>query len=311
MNNEIVGFRGGLADILPLVRLAAESDANVLIHGETGTGKELLAHSIHRRSARRRAPFVVANCAAIPRELMESELFGHVRGAYTGAFRGHEGYFEAARGGTLLLDEIGDLHPDLQAKMLHVVESGHYHKVGSTRDEHHDARLIAATNRSLQRLVQQNRFRSDLFYRINVLTLFVPPLRDRPGDLPELAACFLSAACERIGRLPPSFSPEAIGRLREHSWPGNVRELRNCMERLALFGKGLILRAADVERALEPTRTVVPAGEVRPLAALERDAIESALRHFGGNRTRAAVALGISRRTLQIKLKRYAGTAVS
>jgi two-component system NtrC family response regulator len=309
MQTELVGFRGGLAGVLPLVHLAAQSGANVLIHGETGTGKELIAQSIHRQSTRGSGPFVVANCAAIPHELLESELFGHVRGAYTGAIREHEGYFAAARHGTLLLDEIGDLHPDLQAKMLHVVEGGHYHKVGSTRDERHDARLISATNRSLPELIQRGRFRPDLFYRINVLTVVVPPLRERREDILELARRFLGEACRRSHRIPPEFDEAVRCRLRDHPWPGNVRELRNCMERVALLSRGTVLRARDIDRALDSVDAGAGAATnpVRPLAEVERDAIEGALRHFRGNRTRAAAALGISRRTLQSRLKLYSG----
>jgi len=305
MYPRIVGARGGLAGIMPLVQLAAESSVNVLVHGETGTGKELIAHAIHRRSSRNLGPFIVANCAAIPHELMESEMFGHVRGAYTGAFREHKGYFEAARGGTLLLDEIGDLHLDLQAKILHVVESGDYQMVGSTRTEHHRARLISATNRPMGSLIREGRFRADLFYRLDVLTINIPPVRDRGEDVLDLANDFLEYACQRQGRDLLQLSSGAVVALRGHPWPGNVREVRNCMERLAMLATGPVVRDADINRILEsPHRD--PVGQpVQTMAEVERETIENALRHFGGNRTRAAAALGISRRTLQIRLKRY------
>jgi len=301
---EIIGSKGGLVSVMPLVELAAESSANVLIHGETGTGKELIAHAIHRRSNCCRGPFVVANCAAIPRELLESEMFGHVRGAYTGAIRDHKGYFEAARGGTLLLDEIGDLHADLQAKMLHVVESGQFRKVGSTRPEHNRARLISATNRPLQALVRDHDFRADLYYRINVLSIAVPPLRERGSDIVEMAEVFLARAAGATN--PREFDAGAKLVLRRYLWPGNVRELRNCIERVLLANRHPVISGTDVERVLDTSLPVVAEfGPVRRLAEVERDAIESALRYHGGNRTRAAADLGISRRTLQLKLKRH------
>jgi transcriptional regulator with PAS, ATPase and Fis domain len=306
MYPELVGTGQGLAVIMPAIRLAAGTDANVLIQGETGTGKELVAHACHEWSRRRHGPFIVANCAAIPHELMESELFGHVRGAYTGAFREHRGYFEAARGGTLLLDEIGDLHPDLQAKMLHVVESATYRKVGSTRAEHHDARLISATNRPLSNLIDGGGFRADLYYRVNVLTISIPSLRERGADVLELARTFLAQASRRDGREVPELTSKAERRLLDHSWPGNVRELKNCMERVSLQGEGPVVDVGRIERVLEIRRSKVRQRGVRPLSEVERDAIEQALWEYGGNRTRAARALGISRRTLQIKLKRYA-----
>jgi transcriptional regulator with PAS, ATPase and Fis domain len=306
MYPEIVGISGGLAGITPLIQLAAETSVNVLVHGETGTGKELIAHAIHCRSSRNLGPFIVANCAAIPHELMESEMFGHVRGAYTGAFREHKGYFDAARGGTLLLDEIGDLHLDLQAKILHVVESGDYRMVGSTRAEHNKARLISATNRPLGDLIRERRFRADLYYRLDVFTIAVPPLRDRGEDVLDLANCFLEQVCRRQGRELPRLSCGALAALRRHTWPGNVRELRNCMERVAMLATDPVVRSENILRTLENSRREPVDRPVLPLAEVERDMIENALRHFGGNRTRAAVALGISRRTLQIKLKRYA-----
>lgn len=306
MYPEIVGSRGGLAGIMSLVQLAAETSVNVLVHGETGTGKELIAHAIHRRSSRNLGPFIVANCAAIPHELMESEMFGHVRGAYTGAFREHKGYFDAARGGTLLLDEIGDLHLDLQAKILHVVESGDYRMVGSTRAEHNRARLISATNRPLGSLIREGKFRADLFYRLDVFTIDIPPLRDRGDDVLDLANYFLEQVCQRQRRDLPRLSCGAVAALRKYTWPGNVRELRNCMERAAMLTTDPVVRRENILRTLESPHRGPVEQPVRRLAEVERDMIESALRQFGGNRTRAAAALGISRRTLQIKLKRYA-----
>lgn len=305
MNTEIVGARGGLADVMPLVQLAARTDVNVLVHGETGTGKELISHAIHRASSRGRLPFVVANCAAIPRELMESEMFGHVRGAYTGAVRDHAGYFEAAGSGTLLLDEIGDLHPELQAKILHVVENGTFRRVGSTETRHNRARLISATNRELPELIRERRFRADLYYRLDVLTIRVPPLRERRQDIEPLARHFLDGSNGRDGRRPTSLTPEAVAALQAHDWPGNVRELKNCVDRIVLFDHRRPILEADVRAVMQDAGgSAPPSGAVRPLAEIEREQIAHALRVFAGNRTRAAAALGISRRTLQLKLKR-------
>jgi DNA-binding NtrC family response regulator len=290
---------------MPLVRHAARTRVNVLIHGETGTGKEVVARTIHRHSAAWRGPFVVANCAAIPHDLMESEMFGHVRGAYTGAVRDHGGYFASARGGTLLLDEIGDLHLDLQAKILHVVESGSYRKVGSTRAEHNSARLLAATHRSLGALIDEGRFRADLFYRLDVLNIDLPPLRERGADIEKFIRCFLAESCARNDRTRPTLEPDALVALQSHDWPGNVRELKTCMERLALLTEGPVITGEHVYEVLASRHRQGNPEGVRPLAEVERDAIERALRHFGQNRTRAARALGISRRTLQARLRDY------
>jgi transcriptional regulator with PAS, ATPase and Fis domain len=305
MDTEILGARTGLARIMPLVGLAARTRVNVLIHGETGTGKEVVARAIHRRSPAWRGPFVVANCAAIPHDLMESEMFGHVRGAYTGAVREHGGYFASARGGTLLLDEIGDLHLDLQAKMLHVVESGSYRKVGSTRAEQNSARLLAATHRSLGQLIEEGRFRADLFYRLDVLRIDLPPLRERGADIEKFARHFLVESCARNGRDVPELNRDALTALQSHDWPGNIRELKTCMERLTLLTQGGTIRGDDVRATLESSHREPGQNAVKPLADVEREAIERALRHFGQNRTRAARALGISRRTLQARLREY------
>lgn len=305
MDAEILGARTGLAGVMPLVGLAARTQVNVLLHGETGTGKEVIARAIHRNSTACRGPFVVANCAAIPHDLMESEMFGHVRGAYTGAVREHGGYFASARGGTLLLDEIGDLHLDLQAKMLHVVESGDYRKVGSTRAEHNSARLIAATHRSLGSLIDEGRFRADLFYRLDVLNIDLPPLRERGLDIEKFARHFLAESCARNERDVPDLESGALTALRCHDWPGNIRELKTCMERLALLTRGPTISGDDVRGTLQSSHREPGDDAVKPLAEVERDAIEKALRHFGQNRTRAARALGISRRTLQARLRQY------
>ena len=300
----IVGAELGLAPVMARLRRAAKSDVNVLVRGETGTGKELVALALHWSSRRRDGPFVVANCAAIPTELMESELFGHVRGSYTGAVSDHSGFFEAAADGTLLLDEIGDLHINLQAKILRVVEDGSFHRVGSAQPVRNRARLIAATNQPLELLMQHGRFRDDLFFRLDVLTIDIPPLRERRQDVPDLVRHFLVRAQERLALPIPALSPDAMSMLMDYGWPGNVRELRNVVERLMLNSTQVIQRV-HVEHLLTSRTTGVPANAVRPLALVERDAIVHALRHFDGNRTRAAEALGIGRRTLQYKIREY------
>jgi two-component system response regulator AtoC len=302
-HSEIVGQQTGLAEVMALVRKVATVDAPVLLRGETGTGKEVIARAIHRQSPRCRRPFVVANCAAIPRELMESEMFGHVRGAFTGAVADHAGFFETAGRGTLLLDEIGDLNLDLQAKILRVLEDGSFRKVGSSTMLRNRARIIASTHQPLEELMAESRFREDLFYRLNVLLITLPPLRERREDIPALARRFLRQA--RGGRPEPALREDALALLKDHPWWGNLRELRNCMEQAALVVTGPEIAANDLLPLLH-RRTARPEADlVRPLDQIEYDAIIAALDRFGGNRTRAAEALGIGRRTLQNKLKLY------
>jgi len=303
--SEIVGERTGLQGVMELVRRVAPADATVLLRGETGTGKEVIARAIHRLSPRAGRPFVVANCAAIPRELMESEMFGHARGAFTGAVADHRGYFETAGSGTLLLDEIGDLNLDLQAKILRVLEDGSYRRVGSAAALRNRARIIASTHQPLEQLMAEKKFREDLFYRLNVFPIHLPPLRERRQDIPELARHLLRQACRGRAGGALELGPDAVAVLQEHQWWGNVRELRNCMERLALTVPGREISPADLVPLLHrrPPREPDPAGA--PLKDLEEQAVRAALARFGGNRTRAAEALGIGRRTLQYKLKQY------
>ena len=303
MDPEIIGADRGLARVMRQVRDAARTDVNVLVRGETGSGKELIARAIHRQSVRRTGPFVVANCAAVPSELMESEFFGHVRGAFTGAIADHAGFFESAAGGTLLLDEIGDLHLGLQAKILRVVENQSFHRVGSPRAQRNRARLLAATNQPLEERVSERHFRADLYYRLEVLTIEVPPLREHLEDLPALLGFFLGRAALRLAVRPPTLADATITRLLSHDWPGNVRELRNLAERLVVFDAPVIL-PRHLDRLL-PSSPHQGVQTVMTLETAERVAIARALRYFGGNRTRAAVALGIGRRTLQTKIRRY------
>ncbi len=302
-HSRIVGAEGGLRQVMAQVARVADSDVPVLIRGETGTGKEVVARAIHRLSRRCDRPFVVANCAAIPRELMESEVFGHVRGAFTGAVGDHAGFFETAAGGTLLLDEIGDLDLDLQAKILRVLEDGSFRKVGSSVAQRSRARVLASTHQPLEQLMEQQSFREDLFYRLDVFPIELPPLRERRQDIPGLARHFLERAA--TGRVAPRLREDAVRLLQEHPWWGNLRELRNVMERLVLSAAGAELGADQVEPLLHRRQGHANRDLVRPLRDLERDAILAALERFGGNRTRAAEALGMGRRTLQMKLRAY------
>jgi DNA-binding NtrC family response regulator len=303
--HDIVGEQGGLKASLDLARQVADSDATVLLRGETGTGKEVVARAIHRLSSRRDRPFVVANCAAIPRELMESEMFGHRRGAFTGAVADQAGFFEAAGGGTLLLDEIGDLDLDLQAKILHVLEDGSYRKVGSTSLQRNRARVIASTHQPLEKMMEEGRFREDLFYRLNVFPIELPALRERLEDIPDLARHFLKRTWTRHPDQLPRLTPEAVEALRSHPWQGNLRELRNCMERVALTVGDDRITAESLAPLLHRRVDTRTTGAAASLKDLERKAIVEALARHDGNRTRAAEALGIGRRTLQNKLKLY------
>ena len=302
---EIIGERTSLRNVMDLVGRVAGSDTTVLLRGETGTGKEVIARAIHRLSPRRLRPFVVANCAAIPRELMESEMFGHTKGAFTNAVADHAGFFETAGIGTLLLDEIGDLNMDLQAKILRVLEDGSYRKVGSTTTIYNRARIVASTHQPLEKLMEVGRFREDLFYRLNVMPIHLPSLHERAEDIPELAMHFLRIYAGGNRAREPVLTEETFAILKEHPWRGNLRELKNCMERLAITAPGRTIGADDIRLLLHHR----PAGEidlsVRPLRDLERQAIIAALENLQGNRTKAAEALGIGRRTLQNKLKRY------
>jgi DNA-binding NtrC family response regulator len=301
---EIIGERTSLRGVMDLVRDVAGSDKTVLLRGETGTGKEVIARAIHRLSPRRRRPFVVANCAAIPKDLMESEMFGHVKGSFTSAIADHAGFFETAGRGTLLLDEIGDLDYGLQAKILRALENGTFKKVGARNEQSSSARVIASTHQDLERLIREERFREDLYYRLNVFPIDLPPLRERREDIPEFARYFLRAGSTDRGGTT-ELENGAIEALVDHSWPGNVRELKNLMERLAITRAGRTIKAEDVCALLDRSARSQGATEVLPLRDMERHAILSALERFDGNRTKAAKALGIGRRTLQNKLKLY------
>jgi DNA-binding NtrC family response regulator len=276
----------------------------VLITGESGTGKEVVADMLHEWSARAAGPLVKVNCAAIPETLLESELFGHERGAFTGATAQRIGRFEEADGGTIFLDEIAEMSPSLQAKLLRVIQDGKFQRIGSNREIHTDARLLAATNRNLEDEVKAGRFREDLFYRLNVVELNLPPLRDRREDILPLANLFVG----QLARTRTRLAEATAVCLQNYPWPGNVRELRNAIERAVLLSRSELLLPEHLPtKVRESVKTAVPASalDAQPLDDLERQAILAALAQHKFNRTETAKALGISRRALIYKLQRF------
>jgi DNA-binding NtrC family response regulator len=294
------------------VEAAAASDVAVLITGETGTGKDLCARTIHERSRRARGPFVVVNCAAIPETLFESELFGHEKGAFTGADRRRTGRFEAASGGTLFLDEVGELSPPSQAKLLRAIETSTFEPVGSTRTVRVDVRIVAATNRDLAAEIARGAFRKDLFYRLNVIDVHAPPLRERRADVPVLVSAFLAQIAARQGRPVPTLEPSAVAALAAHDYPGNVRELQHALERGVALARGGPIRLdhlpPEIGAGAAPDPTASAAGAaLRPLGeaveTFEQQYIRRALEKTGGHRGRAAALLGISRKSLWERLR--------
>lgn len=298
--------------LLDLAARVAGSDATVLITGESGTGKERVAHFIHEHSSRASGPFLAVNCGALPESLLESELFGHVRGAFTGAVSDKKGLFAAAAGGTLFLDEIGETSAAVQVKLLRALQEHTVRPVGATRDVLVDTRIIAATNRELEAMVRDRAFRKDLYYRLHVVSLEVPPLRVRREDILPLAREFVGRACAEYCRLPCSFGAGVADLLVGYSWPGNVRELASAIERAVLLAEGKpTIEGRDLPpevRDQTPPGTVAP-GELLTLSELERRHILSTLGRLGGNKRAAARALGIGLNTLRRKLKRYGAVA--
>jgi DNA-binding NtrC family response regulator len=306
----LIGESAPMAALRTLIERAAPSDLPVLILGENGTGKELVARAIHELSPRRGEPFVKMNCAAVPSELVESELFGHEKGAFSGAASQRQGRFEQADGGTLFLDEIGDMPADMQAKLLRVLQDGTLTRVGGTGEIKVDVRLISATNRDLEALLEGGRFREDLYYRLNTLAVRTPALRDRPADVAALAAHFVTAACRRNHWKARAVAPDAAELLRQQPWKGNVRELKNVVERALILSDADPLTATDVRAALPATGTrgaaaAPPAdGALRDLVdAYERDVVRERLRRFGGHVTNTARSLGLERSHLYKKCK--------
>ena len=304
----IIGTSPAMQEVFETIRQAAPTRATVLIQGASGTGKELVARALHQCSPRRDGPFVPVHCAALAPTLLESELFGHEKGAFTGAVERRRGRFELADGGTLFLDEIGEIDPALQVKILRVLEERKFERVGGTETIHVDVRLVAATNRDLRARVAEGAFREDLFYRLHVVNLTLPPLRERTGDVVLLAQHYLKTLAAENGKKPPAISPEAMDVLQAYAWPGNVRELRNVIERLVVLGTGDRLTVADLPAAVRDGAAgglAIPSRAGRVLRDAERQLIADALRRHRNNRTKAAQDLGISRRTLHRKINEF------
>lgn len=300
-------FSSAMRGLVDLARRVARADSNILITGESGVGKECLARFIHRASARASGPFIPVNCGALSETLAESELFGHVRGAFTGAFQDRAGLFEAANGGTLLLDEVGDVPLPMQVKLLRVIQEREVRRLGENRQRHVDVRLIAATNRNLQDDVDQRRFRVDLYFRLNVVELHVPPLRERPDDLRGLAGMLQTRIATRMHRAIGGYTDAALNCLLQYAWPGNIRELENAIERACALATGLLIDVDDLPNTLRTCPSVVGASPgVRPLYDVEREYILSVLQRNGGNKLHTAEQLRINTTTLFRKLKRYA-----
>src|SRR5712692_6129816 len=302
-----------MQEIEELINAMAPSDANVLIVGESGVGKEVIANVIHARSQRAGKAMVKLNCAAFPQTMIEGELFGYVKGAFTGAMNNFPGMIGAAAGGTLFLDEISDMPPDLQTRFLRVLQEREYRPLGSTRTQKADFRLIAATNRPIAQALSENRLRSDLYYRLNTFQIEVPPLRERKEDIPPLVAFFVKQFATQLGKPEPAVAPDAFQKLLDYSWPGNVRELQNAMEyavvlaRQGMIGVKELPAEVQLPTALQRTERVVPAAQgVQSLDDVERATILQALAQCHGNKKKAAQLLGIQRPTLYNKMKRYA-----
>ncbi len=309
---EMVGKGPAMQRIYELIRKAAPSEGRVLITGENGTGKELIARAIHLHSRRKEMPFVKLNCAAVPHELIESELFGHERGAFTGAVTARKGKFEAAHGGTLFLDEVGDMPAPMQAKLLRVLQEGELERVGGSETLKVDVRVIAATNKELAKEIEAGRFREDLYYRLNVVPIHAPPLRERRGDIPDLVRAFLSEACARNGKRAMTVSRDGLALLEGYECKGNVRELKNLVERLAILSDGPEISADDVAQALPAARGggAAPAVRFKPgkgfhemVEDAEREIIIAALARCKDNVTEAAKLLGLERGHFYKKMK--------
>lgn len=312
--DSIVGSDPRMLRIFDLIEAVAPSRTTVLMSGESGTGKSLVAHAIHQRSPRREGPFVEISCGSIPETLLESELFGHVKGAFTGAHADKAGRFLAADGGTIFLDEINSASPAMQLKLLRVLQERRFEPVGSTRTVEVDVRVVLASNQPLERLVAEGRFRQDLFYRINVVMIELPPLRERPGDIPLLASRFLDRFARELGKQIVGFSPEAMEALARYAYPGNVRELQNAVERAAVLCRGQVIQASDLPpQMLAGGRSAAgEAGEEwspmtldEALREPEKRILLRALRANNWNRQRTADQLGINRTTLYKKLKMH------
>jgi DNA-binding NtrC family response regulator len=307
----ILGHSAVLLSVLDMASRAARTSSTVLIHGETGTGKELLATAIHFNSPRKGRAFVTINCGAIPKDLLESELFGHVKGSFTGAVAHKQGKVEAADGGTLFLDEIGELPIELQVKLLRLLQQGEVAKVGATETATVDVRVIAATNRDLRAMIEDGAFRDDLYYRLAVIPLELPPLRERPEDIPELVERFFVGARQKHGRPDLALPPALLPHFGAYRWPGNVRELENIVERLVVLAPGNQIGLADLPEFLRRERSPLEVLELDlppegiSLEAVEKELILRALQKFNWNQTQAARYLDLSRKTLIYRMDKY------
>ncbi len=311
----LIGSGKPMQKVFETIQKVAETDLTVLVRGESGTGKELVAQALHNRSARKNRPFITVNCAAISRELVESELFGHEKGAFTGADSRRVGRFEAADGGTIFLDEIGDMAPDTQAKVLRVLQEQKLERVGGNTSVDIDVRVVAATHRDLEKEVSEGRFREDLYYRLKVVEIALPALRERTEDIPALCARFLEGVAGRLGREIRPLSPEAMAGLMRHAWPGNVRELRNVLEQAAVLSSGDAIEVADLNlsasaggatpSAMASALSGVAFSEAKKtmVEGFEREFLLSALREHDGNISRTAQSIGMVRQSLQQKIR--------
>ncbi len=300
--DELVGHDPRMIEIFKLVGRVAASTTSVLIRGESGTGKELIARAIHRNSATAAEPFVPVNCTALPSTLLESELFGHVKGSFTGAHADRGGRFAQAGRGTIFLDEIGDTSSEFQSKLLRVLQEREYHPVGADRPLRTEARVVAATHRDLEKLVAEDRFRADLYYRLVVVEIVIPPLRERTSDIPCLADHLLERAARSLGRPRPVLAAAALERLEAHHWPGNVRELENCLRRAMILATGDVVRAEHLPLGPEPER---PGAELTNLDDVEREHVSRVFAATGGHKSRTAELLGVSRPRLDRLLQKH------
>ncbi len=302
--DEIVGQSAAMREVFDTMARVLDTDATVLIEGESGTGKELIARAIHYNSERKNKPFVVVFCGSLPDELLESELFGYKKGAFTGALSDKKGLFEVADGGTVFLDEVGDLSPRMQTALLRVLQEGEIRRVGDTQVRRVNVRVISATNKPLRELVQQGKFREDLYYRLNTIQIMVPPLRHRRGDILLLAHHFLDKYAVKKRAHIRGFTPEALELLERYHWPGNVRELENTIERAVVLARGELITPEDL-RLPEPHDAEDPFEPDLPLKEVERRVVLRALKRHGGNISETARVLGVSRRWLHYKLKEW------
>jgi DNA-binding NtrC family response regulator len=302
---QIVGSSPAMRRVLQLIEKVAPTDATVLVRGRSGTGKELIARALHYNSRRQGQPLVTVNCAALQETLLESELFGHEKGSFTGATQAKAGLVEVAEGGTLFIDEVAEMAPGLQAKLLRVLEDGHFRRVGSTKECHADVRVVAATNKPLEEEQKAGRFREDLYYRLNVISIDLPPLRERREDIPTLVEHFLTS--RQLGKVRCTLDPGALDALRNYDWPGNIRELANVLERAQILAENNLITLDDLPEAMHVASAAVETGVANPLnlRELELRAVRTALQQTHGNKVQAAAVLGISRRALYRIIEKF------